>query len=464
MKRFLQLIFAGLFIFSGSSAQNLVNNPGFETFVTCPSTTSQLFNASGWSASSYTPDYYHSCNMTSVGVPTNVCGYQPAASGNAYIGLLCYGSFAFNYSANIREYATGMLTSPLVVGTTYNVSFKVARMNASSHEVDHLGAKFTMTNNPALPITNSAHVFSTTPVSDTLNWTTISGTFVADSDYQFIVLGNHFDDANCTINSLQPVTFGWNAYYYVDEVEVVALSVLPVAQFIAPNHICPGTCTNFTNLSVNATSSAWSFPGASPAFSTDVNPANICYNTPGTYDVQLIVSNANGSDTLLLQNFITVFPSPLPQGISQNGDTLFANPGASGYQWYYNGTTITGATDYWYVAPFSGDYNVVATDANGCEVEAVIFNVVAGIRSLNGVDLNISLYPNPVTDELIIENLNLLNDKTDVGIYTLLGEKIPLTFDQSLSRLDCKNLSSGIYFIEIRSADVVYRSKFIKEK
>ena len=39
-------------------------------------------------------------------------------------------------------------------------------------------------------------------------------------------------------------------------------SALPVALFSAPNHICPGTCTSFNNLSLNATSYLWSFPGA----------------------------------------------------------------------------------------------------------------------------------------------------------------------------------------------------------
>ena len=44
------------------------------------------------------------------------------------------------------------------------------------------------------------------------------------------------------------------------------------------------------------------------------------------------------------------------------------------YQWYYDGILIPGATDYFYIAPQSGNYNVVATDANDCEVEAVIFD------------------------------------------------------------------------------------------
>ena len=135
------------------------------------------------------------------------------------------------------------------------------------------------------------------------------------------------------------------------------------ALFTAPNHICPGTCTDFTNLSTNGTSYLWTFAGANPGSSTDVNPATICYNTPGNYPVILIVTNAFSSDTLMLNNYITVYPYPAPQGISQNGDTLIANAGAVSYQWYHDGLLIPGATEYYYVLTEGGNYNVVATSS-----------------------------------------------------------------------------------------------------
>src|SRR5213079_1157381 len=123
------------------------------------------------------------------------------------------------------------------------------------------------------------------------------------------------------------------------------------------------------------------------------------YANPGTYNVQLIASNSNGSDTLLLTNYITVYPSPPAQSITQNGDTLFAIAGSASYQWYFNANIINGATNYFYVATQSGDYNVVATDVNGCEVEAVINNVAAGLNAplSFGDGSGVKLYPNPAT-------------------------------------------------------------------
>jgi len=88
----------------------------------------------------------------------------------------------------------------------------------------------------------------------------------------------------------------------------------PVADFIASDTmICEDSCINFTDLSTNTpTSWQWSFPGGTPSSSTTQNPANICYNTAGIYDVELIATNAFGSDTLIKTAYIQVDSCPLP--------------------------------------------------------------------------------------------------------------------------------------------------------
>ena len=50
----------------------------------------------------------------------------------------------------------------------------------------------------------------------------------------------------------------------------------------------------------------WIFEGANPSFSTDQFPTSIFYNNPGFYDVTLIATNTNGSDTLIKPNHIIV--------------------------------------------------------------------------------------------------------------------------------------------------------------
>jgi len=240
-------------------------------------------------------------------------------------------------------------------------------------------------------------------------------------------------------------------------------STLLSAGFTAPQTICPGTCVDFTNLTTGASSFQWSFPGASTATSTDMNPSNICYQSPGSFDVQLIATNATGSDTLLLTNYITVYPFPPAQSIMQTGDTLFSLAGSSTYQWYFNGNLINGATNYFYLATQSGNYNVVATDSNGCEVEAVINNVIAAVSS--GSRQSIQVYPNPVTESLYVNSYWLVGTAVEISICNVLGENMVTVLPKKNATeisIDVSAFSNGIYLLEISNGSEVYRSKFIK--
>lgn len=67
----------------------------------------------------------------------------------------------------------------------------------------------------------------------------------------------------------------------------------------------------FTDLSVgNPTSWSWTFAGATPSFSSDQNPAGIQYNTAGTYNVSLTVSNGTSNSTETKNGYITVTGNP----------------------------------------------------------------------------------------------------------------------------------------------------------
>jgi PKD repeat protein len=237
----------------------------------------------------------------------------------------------------------------------------------------------------------------------------------------------------------------------------------PVAVFSAPNHICPGTCTNFTNLSVNANSFLWQFPGGNPSVSSDANPTQICYNVPGQYNVTLIATNVNGVDTLTLPNFITVYPQPSPQGISQSGDTLFANQGATSYQWFHDGNAITGATEYFYIATLGGNFNVVATDENGCEVEAVIFDVIAGLNTTLSKEDKITVFPNPVQESLSVNTYTMSATAGKIFVYNVFNEKIYSADISGLLTVDCRLFPSGMYYLELVDGEKHFVTKFTKQ-
>lgn len=96
-----------------------------------------------------------------------------------------------------------------------------------------------------------------------------------------------------------------NYYRYDAGVEVVPANG---PYFVAyPIVLCSGQEVDYTDLSMgNPTAWSWSFPGGTPATSTDQNPANVVYSLPGTYDVTLIIQTLTGQETLVRPAYITV--------------------------------------------------------------------------------------------------------------------------------------------------------------
>ncbi len=86
-----------------------------------------------------------------------------------------------------------------------------------------------------------------------------------------------------------------------------------------PTATTPGGTVNFTDYSTGGvTSWNWSFPGGTPSTSTEQNPSVTYFNT-GTYDVQLIINNGAGQDTMAKPNYILV---DVASSIQQKGSKL----------------------------------------------------------------------------------------------------------------------------------------------
>ncbi len=157
----------------------------------------------------------------------------------------------------------------------------------------------------------------------------------------------------------------------------------PIADFSAAStSIFAGDSVTFTDQSLNTpTSWNWTFEGGTPATSTERNPT-ITYNTPGTYDVSLTVSNAAGSDTetKLDYMFVDLKPYCASQGNISSMEWIarvqvadLDNPsGASGYTdfTYLTATMQAGSTVNVALTPgFSGtiytEYWRIWIDYNG---------------------------------------------------------------------------------------------------
>src|SRR6185295_861086 len=131
---------------------------------------------------------------------------------------------------------------------------------------------------------------------------------------------------------------------------------------------------------------------------------------------------------------ITVYPTPPPPGLSQRGDTLFASGIYATYQWYYDSTAISGATDSFYVATQSGNYNIIVTDVNGCDVGAGIINVVAAAAAVSSGSRQVEVFPNPNNGSFTITVPRPLSPAPyTVEIYNMMGA---LTYNGTLSKVE----------------------------
>ena len=94
----------------------------------------------------------------------------------------------------------------------------------------------------------------------------------------------------------------------------------PTALFKSDKQIiCFGQTIAYTDLSNIGvpTNWSWTFEGGTPSTSSVQNPT-ITYNNPGTYSVQLISSNSNGSSAPEIKTgYITVLASPITSALSE---------------------------------------------------------------------------------------------------------------------------------------------------
>lgn len=143
----------------------------------------------------------------------------------------------------------------------------------------------------------------------------------------------------------------------------------PVAAFVVNDEdACVGQSLNFTDQSTGTpTQWQWTFTGATPSSSTLQNPS-VSYATPGVYDVTLIATNGNGSDSHTINGYITVTGNPTvgftfaPSLTVCAGQSLtLSGSGATSYNW--TGGINDGVA---FVPPSTGSYTVVGTDEAGC--------------------------------------------------------------------------------------------------
>lgn len=218
MKRFgFYCLFVLFLSKEGKSQVNLVPNPSFEDTVFSP-LGGVIEDAIGWINCGLTPDYYNPAfdsDGFGFGVPNCFyTGYQNALDGFSFAGL-----GLTQIPEQSGEFIGVQLTLPLTIGTKYYVSAYISQADMYPCATNNFCFKFFnsmyFSQGSPPPFDNFAHVRSTVINSDSLNWQLVGGTFIADSAYQYLIMGNVYnlaqtDTFHCTASDL--------SYYYVDNV------------------------------------------------------------------------------------------------------------------------------------------------------------------------------------------------------------------------------------------------------
>ena len=238
------------FLFVGLSAQtddddeyrNIVPNPGFELYSGPPI---------GWfyKGDHYTQvmKYWSAPTIASpdvfgprVRVPQlwadKGFGEKAARSGHSMTGITVYG--CDEGKPHCREYIQIQLAEPLVVGQNYQAEVWVSHLPKSLH-ANNLGFYFADTKISEItdgPLNFEPQVYAKEVLdASTSAWVKVAGKFKAETEADYVIIGNFFPDSLTTVNA--PCTDHLKfAYYYLDDVLIKKLPpILPIP--VAPDDL-----------------------------------------------------------------------------------------------------------------------------------------------------------------------------------------------------------------------------------
>ena len=182
------------------------------------------------------------------------------------------------------------------------------------------------------------------------------------------------------------------------------------------------------------------------------------YLSMGEYTVEVNndgCKNESKSQTIFFENALA---KPLVYAEGPNVWYLAcSNDSADQYKWYYNGSEITGADKYLYVANRNlGNYYVSIGNAKGCFTASDVITIPIGATGINDVDpfTGLKIYPNPSSGLFTIELDNQLFGKLMIKIFDQGGKEIlNIKFEKTTvhfsSQIDLSRQPKGMYLINL---------------
>jgi acid phosphatase type 7 len=168
--------------------------------------------------------------------------------------------------------------------------------------------------------------------------------------------------------------------------------------------------------------------------------------------------------TIFKQNLILETPQPETICLGTSIELSSSISGGSNsieYHWSIINETTPNVT----VTPLSNiSYTLTVTDTESGQVENTTFDVVVeNCASLKEEHISpFMLYPNPASDEIIIESLD--GQLIKLTIWSVKGEKlIEMNATDNKQKINISTLSSGEYLCSVKTDKGIFTSSFVKE-
>lgn len=208
------------FLSKSQAIGNYVNNGSFEDY-----TPGDPYPAHYWT--SLSPPKFFGVHLAYPNkVPYASYGYQWSYHGKCHFISSQYSTFG----SNNRGYPRNILKGTLNSGTVYCVTMHINLSDQSTHGIDAIGAYFGDSTLDTIkkctdPITYLIPQIQNPVnniITDTTNWVSVTGTFVANGTEKYMVIGNFNTDANTNTLLTNTTNLPANATnYLIDAVSVI---------------------------------------------------------------------------------------------------------------------------------------------------------------------------------------------------------------------------------------------------
>ncbi|PLX04471.1 MAG: hypothetical protein C0594_09185 [Marinilabiliales bacterium] len=152
-------------------------------------------------------------------------GHQIPRTGSNMVGIYTYGMYR---GSEYHEYLQTKLKEPLIPGNRYYVEFWVCRSCLVETASNNIGVFFTgklINRKSTRSFYNNPQINAEEVVTESKEWTKISGFFTAKYPHEVMIIGNFHKDADTKIRTVEAcnnkkLLSQDEAYYYIDDILV----------------------------------------------------------------------------------------------------------------------------------------------------------------------------------------------------------------------------------------------------